>query len=1199
MAERNPSKRKQRELPPTAGDRPSQPDSAASAEGDAPTTESAAPQPAPPYFPIVGIGASAGGLAAFEEFFSGMPVPTDIGIAFLLVQHLSPDHKSIMADLVRRYTPMQVYEAEDGMEVRPNCVYIIPPNHDMGLSGARLVLSEFAEGRGLRLPIDHLFRSLASEHRERAICIVCSGTGSDGALGVRSIKGEGGMAMVQSPESAEHEGMPRSAIATGLVDYVLPPEAMGKQLTAYVRHAFGGAPRAPARANARDLARRICVLLRAQTGHDFSQYKETTLLRRLERRMALHQIEGGEDYLAYARKNPVELDALFADLLIGVTNFFRDPEAFKLLETQVIPRLLEDKNIRTPVRIWVWGCSTGEEAYSIAILFKEVMETLRRTFKIQIFATDIDRNAIDRARTGVYPASICADVSAERLARYFIQDADTGTYRIQKFIRDTLVFSEQDVVKDPPFSKLDLVSCRNLLIYLNADAQKKLIPLFHYALRPGGTMFLGPSETVGESAPLFQVVDRKWKLFTRPLGDTPAHLPSLPKFEPTPHERHHPPRTIAASAAEDERNNLRQVTEQALLSHFPQVAVLINARGEILHIIGRSGLFLEPPDGDASMNVLTMAREGLRRELTVAVHKAVAMKQPVAYRGLRVRSNGHHTITNIVVRPANASTGGSDLYLVILEESTARDAEKGGTKMPAEARGGGRIAELESELRAKDEYLQTTLEEMATTNEELESTNEEMQSVNEELQSTNEELETSKEELQSVNEELSTVNAELQDKVADLSRVNHDMNNLLAGTGVGTVFIDHSLRIVRFTPAATQVINLIASDVGRPIDHVATNIVAYDRLTADIENVLATLAPFEAEVQVKSGAWYLMRIRPYPTRENVIEGVVLTLVDISARKRAEASLRESESRFHAVVSQAYAAVAEMDLAGRFTFVNSHFCSVLGYSREELLQKHVQEITHPEDRARNAVQWAALVAGGTDFHIDRRCLRRDGASVWMSTRFSGIRSGNGTPRSLVSISFDMTERKRLETEITRIDAQLASAMDALTRLHAVSTLYVGASSLQAVLDEVVAAAVAISGADMGTLQLFDEAGSLKVVAHSGFDAPFIEYQDKTNGKAGAAWAALQRRERVVVPNASESPAYAGKPLLHVLHDAGVRALQSTPLIGRYEALLGVVTTHYRKTHEPPVRSLQLLDLLARQTAEVVERARTDLGRKAGA
>ena len=960
-------------------------------------------EPRPTPFPIVGIGASAGGLASFESFFAAMPNDDATGMAFVLVQHLAPDHKSVLVDLVRRYTKMQVFEAENGLPVRPHCTYIIPPKHDLKLIDGALYLERHEDRHKPQLTIDRFFYSLARAQRERAICVVMSGTGTDGTLGLREIKGESGLVIVQSPDTTEYDGMPRSAIATGMVDYVLPPAEMPAQLIAYARHAFDPARKPPP---ARDgLLKKLCVLLRAQTGHDFSQYKETTLVRRIERRMALHQITDPEDYVGYAREHPPEVEALFRDLLIGVTDFFRDPEAFNVLNTRAIPRILANKASGDAVRVWVAGCATGEEAYSIAILLYEHITSSKQAVKIQIFATDIDRWALEQARSGVYPASIASTVSEERLARFFVYDQARGTYRIQKYIRDLLVFSEQDVIKDPPFSKVDLLSCRNLLIYLNANLQRKLIALFNYALVSGGVLFLGTSETTGENAHMFQVQDRKWKIYFQLPGDTHLLRPALPAFVP-PLLGSGGRRVSHAPAKHAGEGSLRQVTERALLAHYSQAGVLVNSRGEILHIVGRTGKFLEPADGDAAMNILSMAREGLRRELTVALHNVVARKQMATHTGLKVRANGGFIPANMTIRPVE--TGGTVLYLVILEELMSRPADETPAESPESQE--GRSAELERELRSKEEYLQTTLEEMETTNEELKSTNEEMQSINEEMQSTNEELETSKEELQSVNEELSTVNAELQEKVNDLARANNDMNNLLAGTGVATVFVDHAICIARFTPSATQVINLIPSDIGRPLEHVASNIVGYDRMVEDIRVVLETLTPKEAEVQVKSGAWFLMRIRPYRTMENLIEGAVLTMVDISHRKQAEAMLRASEAQLNSIINQAYAGVSEVDLQGQIQFVNGRFCEMLGYTRQELLDKGLAELTDPEDFARLQARMESLVNGASHIQVDKRYVRKDGSLLSVHERISVIRDEREKRISLLLLSFEPVEAK---------------------------------------------------------------------------------------------------------------------------------------------------------------------------------------------
>ncbi|MBN1127600.1 MAG: PAS domain-containing protein [Chitinispirillaceae bacterium] len=953
----------------------------------------------PPGFPVVGIGASAGGLAAFEAFFSGMPVDTDPGMAFVLVQHLAPDHKSILTELIRRYTRMQVFEVEDGMKVLPNCAYIIPPNRDMAFLNGALQLMEPSAPRGQRLPIDFFFRSLAQDQREAAIGIVLSGTGSDGTLGIRAIKGEGGMVMVQNPASTEHDGMPRSAIATGLVDYEVPPAEMAALLIAYATHVFdkpfrtAGIPE-PAAENA---LKKIFILLRAQSGHDFSRYKPGTIHRRIERRMAVQQNETMDRYVKYLQQTPGEAEALFRDLLIGVTGFFRDPEAFTAFAEVIVPKLFERSSVNQVIRIWSPGCSTGEEAYSIAMLLQERQEAMKQSFKVQLFATDIDSRAIATARAGLYPASSVADISPERLARFFVAEPGNGSYRVHKSVRDMLVFSEQDLIKDPPFSRIDLISCRNLLIYMGADLQKKILPLFHYALNPGGMLFLGTSETVGEHTGLFTVLDRKAKLYQRKETYPGARPEALGRFLPpmTAIKEHLP---VAVKTAFPAKLPLRELTEKALLQQIALAGALVSDRGDILYLHGRTGPYLEPAPGEAGVsNILKMAREGLRHELAATLQKADVSRAVVHRPGLRVKSNGGFTTVNLTIRPvvtrpasvegrAPAEPGSQDsLYLVILEEAAAPDPAKVPLKAVGAASGKGtrlkgkraiassadgdgsdnlsadaRIEALRQELQAKKEYLQTANEQLETTNEELKSSNEEMQSVNEELQSANEELETSKEELQSVNEELTTVNAELQTKVTDLSRANNDMNNQLAGTGIGTVFVDHALRIVRFTPAVTRIINLIQSDIGRPVGHIVSNLAGYDALVADLQAVLETLVPREVEVRTRENAWYTMRILPYRTLDNVIEGAVITFVDITITKRVQEELLINEARMRMALQASAIAVFNHDRELRYTWIHDPDAM---FSTLQVVGRTDAEVLPPEDAAGlTAIKQEVLTSG---------------------------------------------------------------------------------------------------------------------------------------------------------------------------------------------------------------------------------------------
>ena len=897
-------------------------------------------------FPIVGIGASAGGLAAFEAFFSGIPIDTAPGMAFILVQHLAPDHKSLLTELIQHCTRMPVIEVEDGMTIKPNCVYIIPPNCDMAFINGTLQLLEPSVRRGLRLPIDFFFRSLAQDQRERAIGIVLSGTGSDDALGVRIIKGEGGIVMAQNPESTEFDAMPRNAIATGSVDFELPPAEMPAQLIAYAKHAYGKPYQTTtvSKEKSENSLQKIFVLVRAQTGHDFSQYKLNTIHRRIERRMAVNQINTKDTYVKYLQQNPTEIHALFRDLLIGVTNFFRDPDAFLTLEKEIIPLLFTDKQPGSSIRVWVPGCSTGEEAYSIAMLLQEHIDVLNAKYTVQIFATDIDSQSIATARVGLYPSSIAIDVSHDRLTHFFKTETDGSAYRINKSIRDMVIFSEQNAIKDPPFSKLDLISCRNLLIYMEKGLQEKLMLLFHYALNPDGILFLGSSESVGELTDLFAALNRKAKLYQRKEdfhGNQGANLARFSLLMDTSLARSTDKKTFPVKLP------LRELTEQALLLQIAPAGALVNNQGDILYLHGRTGMYLEPTAGESSLNnILKMAREGLRIDLTTSLYKAVSTREIVRCAGLRIKTNNHFTVIDLTIRPVtftSLSPSDEPLYLVIIEEDK-QASQAGQTSQTSQVGGDPRIEALEQALLAKEEHLLVTTEKLSTANEELKSTNEELQSNIEELQSTNEELETAKEELQSINEELSTVNTEQQLKVIDLSRINNDMINLMAGTGIGTVFVDSTMHVMRFTSAASEIINLIQSDIGRPVSHIAYNLQNYYSLVTDIQEVLNTLIPKEADVQSLAGKWYTMRILPYRTLENIIEGAVITFVDITESVRTRETLKNANQMLSmaVVVRDANDAITMQDLNGHILAWNPGAVRMYGWSEAEALQMNVSD-----------------------------------------------------------------------------------------------------------------------------------------------------------------------------------------------------------------------------------------------------------------
>lgn len=842
-------------------------------------------------FYIVGMGGSAGSLEAFEEFFRN--TPADTGLAYVLVSHLDPTHKGIMPELIQRVTTMEVQQAKDGMKVRPNHVYVIPPNRDMSIMHGTLQLLEPTMPRGLRMPIDFFFRHLAEDLKEHSIGIIFSGMGSDGTLGLKAIKEKMGMVMVQDTSSAKYDGMPQSAISTGLADYVAPANELPAKLLGYTEH-FAGiistvreVP-APKETRTTGALQKIFALLRAQSKNDFSLYKKNTVRRRIERRMSVHQLSNLNQYVRYLQENSNEIDLLFKELLIGVTNFFREPDAFTVLKEKVIPEMLKNKKNGDFIRVWVIGCSTGEEAYSIAIVLKECLDELKlKDIKTQIYATDIDKEAIDVARQGRYPDNIAADVSEERLQRFFSKEDEH--YRIKKSIRDGIVFAQQNILTDPPFTKLDMVSCRNLLIYLNSETQKKILPLFNYILNPGGVLFLGSSETIGSQIDLFSPLDNKWKIFMR---RAPAVSRGQIEF-PTSRLPFESRMAESARTQKEPEVNITETARSFILQNIAPPVVLINDKGDILYLTRKTGKYLEPPVGKANINIYAMAREGLRTELGIAIRKVAAEGKSTTLKGISVRTNGEHQVINLTVSPFDEPESVKGLMLVQFEdvETSAEKALPSRKKSRSSSRLEAINSDLEKELQSTKEHLQTVIEEMETSQEELKSSNEELQSTNEELQSTNEEMVTSKEELQSLNEELTTLNAELQSKNEELSGTSDDMKNLLNSTQVPTIFLDNNLKIRRFTPYATKIASLIQGDVGRPITDIVLNL-DYKDLIKDVKTVLQTLASREAIVQTVDGSWQRMRIIPYRTADNVIDGVVVTFLDITDLMNVQEQMTE-------------------------------------------------------------------------------------------------------------------------------------------------------------------------------------------------------------------------------------------------------------------------------------------------------------------
>lgn len=860
-------------------------------------------------FPIVGLGASAGGLDALETFFTAMPA--DSGMGFVVVTHQHAGHTSLLAELLSRRTTMPVSELSKASAVRPNHVYTVTPGYHVSITGGVLQPVQIDRRRLTPMPIDYFFRSLAADQQDRAIGIILSGTGTDGSIGLKEIKGGLGLVVVQEEQSAQYAGMPHSAIATELVDFVLPVAEMPKQLLSYASAARGrskkivrGEPTAP------EALQQIFALVRERTGHDFSQYKGSTIRRRIERRMNLHHLDSVRRYVRFLQNTPTEVDLLFKELLIGVTSFFRDPDAWKAVASSV-EALLVDKPDDYVFRIWVPGCSSGEEAYSLAMLLREVMDASKRSMSLQIFATDLDTAAIEMARAGSYPLGISNDVNPKRLTRFFIREDES--YRVKKEIREMLIFAPQNLVADPPFTKLDLVSCRNLLIYLDATLQRRIVPIFHYALKPGGVLFLGSSESIGAFTDLFAPLDKKHKIFAR--QDVAGAY--VAEFSPRV-ESNLPNSTRPTVQRGPSEANTIHLAEKFLLKNLVPPTVLVQERGDVVHVHGRTGLFLEPaPGAQASANIFNMARRGLQVTLSAAMRQAASQDREIVHRGIQVKTNGSQLLVDLRVQRLKEPDALKGLYRITFEESSAGSPNDEGEETAFEMKQPDRLAELERELQYTKESHQGTIEELETTNEELKSTNEEMQSTNEELQSANEELETSKEEMQSLNEELQTVNAELQGKVEELSRANNDMKNLLNGTDIATLFLDNDLNIKRYTEQAKRVARLIPSDVGRPIGDIVSRL-RDSSLIDDAKEVLRTLAFKETEVQSEGDAWYLMRVLPYRTTENVIDGLVITFVDITKIR----ALQEGQRRLLDALKSSPTSVFGQDAELRYRWGSS-------------------------------------------------------------------------------------------------------------------------------------------------------------------------------------------------------------------------------------------------------------------------------------
>ncbi|MBB6107595.1 CheR family methyltransferase [Mucilaginibacter lappiensis] len=882
-------------------------------------------------FPVVGIGGSAGSFSSFEKFFTHMPA--DSGMSFVIIMHLDPHYKSQLTEVMQRYTAMPVIEATDGIAIEQNKVYLLPPNKDMGIHNRKLLLLAPSKPTGIRQPIDYFLQSLAEDQWNRSVAIIFSGMGSDGETGIRMIKEKLGLTMVQDPETAEYDSMPLAAVGTNLVDFVLSPEEMPQKLIRYMSHpvlAEEASDQVKSSIENANAIQKILMLLRSHTGNDFASYKKNTITRRIDRRIAYYQLPDYGHYVDYLQENPQEIDTLFNELLIGVTKFFRDSAAFDSLKNK-LSHVIQAKTKKESVRVWVAGCSTGEEAYSVAMLLIECLDTYKSKDKsrIQIYATDLDADALDIARAGVYHSNIAADVSPERIERFFVKKEEQ--YSVKKELREMIVFAQQNLIKDAPFIRLDLLCCRNMLIYFTTELQRKIIPLFYYALNTNGIMFMGPAETIGGFTDMFAAIDPKWKLFERKKGniqmnkiiDFPFHVAKQPmnitKIED--------PRSTASE------KSVVAIFNKVLIDKFTPASVLVNEKGDILYSNGKSGKYLELPSGEAVVNIHKMAREELKYVIGNSIHQAIAQEGTVITEAVKLKEDKHVRMVSLKAS-ALREPGMEELVLLVFEDQGLLGKKP---RTGVITKDNSNAKELEKELVYTKQRLNNTIEQMETSLEELKSTNEELQSTNEELQSTNEESLTTKEEMQSLNEELMTINMQYQAKAEELTRLNNDMKNLLDATEIGTMFLDNNLDILRYTPQVRKLFNLIPTDVGRPIVHVVSNFeTPFDE--NDIKEVIDKLTIKEIDVKTKHNEWYRIRIMPYRTLDNFISGAVLTFTLVTDYKQMQSRLQVLQDYSASLMNTIGEAVIQLDIELSVLAVNTRFLEIFQIAEKDVFGK---------------------------------------------------------------------------------------------------------------------------------------------------------------------------------------------------------------------------------------------------------------------
>jgi PAS domain S-box-containing protein len=1155
-------------------------------------------------FLVTGLGGSAGSIPSFREFFRN--VPEDSGMAFVVILHLSPDHDSHLAEVLQSSARMPVLQVREPVKVQPDHVYVIPPNKSMAMQDGTLVLSDVTGFEERRAPIDIFFRTLAETHDSRAVCVVLSGSGSDGSMGLRRVKEYNGLVLVQDPGEAEFGEMPRSCIATGLVDFVLPVSQMPNRIMDY-RDQMRAAPVPHDRSEADEQALLdIFTTLRTRTGHDFTNYKRATVARRIERRVAVREMKRLADYAEYLRERPEENEALLRELLISVTNFFRDPAVWQRVEETVVPRLLERKRgTDEHLRVWVPGCATGEEAYTVAMILADAVAGRPGAPNIQIFATDLDEDAIAKARNGYYNAAEIADVPPDRLRRHFIKEQDG--YRIRRDLRELVLFAHHNVIKDPPFSHVDFVSCRNLLIYLNRTAQERTMEVLHFALEPGGFLLLGTAESVDGAGQLFSLVDKEAHIWESRAVPRVMKMPAPVQLTIAADLRNALPPT-------ELRTDLRGVRfgpldlHQRILEEYAAPSLVADEQHNIVHLSDRAGKYLQFAAGEASLNLLQVVRPEIRMQLRSGLFQAAQKRTTVVIRGVVVHSGERAETVNLVIRPVLREGDPARGFFLVLFEEAPEDAPEDAPMEVREATTAEPVArQLEEELVRLKSQMRATVEQYELQAEEAKAANEELQAINEELRSTAEELETSQEELQSLNEELQTVNQELKVKIEEISHANDDMRNLMSSTEIGTIFVDRGLRVKLFTPRVRDVFNLITADVGRSLLDINSKLTV-DELAADVERVLDDLHTVEREVQTRAGRWHLMRLLPYRTSDDRIDGVVLTFLDITERRLAQEEVVRNQVRqaFLLALSdrlrsigdpqEIMAAAAEM-FARHLRVAAAEYALVDGQGAIGTFASYNDGRLPRTLRAGEEVfcddcagepRYAELAQDGMKAGSSLPLLKNGRVVAIVSTGHVEPHAWSTADellhRDVAERVWTSVERARAEHAQRDSEARLEADLAGMRRLYELHARLAGQTDLGVALDEILATAVEFGGTDRGTVQLAGEEGNrLEIVAHRGYreGSPFIE-----RFPSGTS---VQPKQRVVIEDISTFEPLPGREAALA---EGIQAMQSTPMVSRRGETVGVLSTQYRQRYRPTEHQLRLIDLLAWTAADFVERHNAD-------